>query len=297
MIKSLSSMLEKAKQRGPKTVSVAGAADDVVLKSVKQANDEGFAKFILVGDEKKIRELSSSVGLDVSAMEIIDEPDPRQASIKAVNLVVEKKADVVMKGMVSTPDILKAVLGSELRDKDSLISHVAVFEPSGYGRLILLTDVAMNISPDLNQKIQLIKNAVKVAKALEIDNPKVALLSSVETVSDKIPSTTDAAIIAKMADRGQIKGALIDGPFGLDNAVSMESAQHKGIKSPVAGQADILVVPDIVSGNVLYKSIGFFANLTVAGIIVGSKVPVILVSRADSEQSKMFSIALGVLMV
>jgi len=296
MFKSLSQLLEEAQQKDTKKMAIAGADDSVVLKAIKMAQDNNLIQAVLIGDERRIKDIASEIDFDLTSSEVINETEPRQMARKAVDLAVQKKADMVMKGMISTSIILKAILESDSIIGNSLLSHVAALRPLNYEKLILITDVAMNIAPTLIQKAMITQNAIKVARALECEKPKVAILSAVEMVNEKMPSTVDAAILSKMADRGQIKGAIVDGPLALDNAISLESAQHKGIKSEVAGKADILVVPNIETGNALYKSIVFFCKSAMAGVIVGAKFPVVLTSRADSEESKLYSVALGVLL-
>lgn len=294
MIRNFKELIEKCKEIGPRTIAVAVAQDEEVLTAVDGAYKLGIAKAILVGDKEKIEGIAKACGIDVSKFEVIDEKDNVEAAKKAVQLVSSGKADMVMKGLIGTADILRAVLDKDFGLRTGrVLSHVAVFEYED--RLMLLTDAAMNIAPDINQKAQIVQNAVIVAKALGIDTPKVAPLAAVELVNPDMPATIDAAMLSKMAERGQIKGAIIDGPLALDNAVSVEAAQHKGIKSPVAGYADILLVPDIEAGNVLYKSIVYFAKAKICGIIAGAKAPVILTSRADSHEAKLNSIALAVL--
>jgi len=296
MFKSFSELMKKASKKGKKNIVVAGAADDVVLKAIKLSQERGLVRCILIGDEKEIKNISSKIGYDLTGSKIINEKDSIQIARKAVDQVEKERADMLMKGMIPTSVFLKAILKSNIRMENTLLSHVAVLESSNYANLFLITDVAMNINPNLSEKVQIIQNAIKVAKAMECDIPKIAILSAVETVSTKIASTIDASILSKMAERGQIKNSIIDGPLALDIAMSLHSAQHKGVKSQVAGKTDILVAPNIETGNALYKAIVFFGKASMAGIIVGAKIPVILTSRTDSEESKLFSIALGVLM-
>lgn len=278
-------------------IAVAVAEDEHVLDAIVEANRRGIAEAVLVGSKPKIEAVAAKMQVDLTPFEIVDEPDARLAALKAVQLVSSGKAQAVMKGLVATADMLRAVLDKEvgLRAGKNILSHVAIAEVPGFDRLMLITDAAMNVTPDLPQKVQIIQNAVKVAHAIGIECPKAACLAAVEVVNSDMPACLDAAALAKMAERGQIKGCLIDGPLALDNAVCLEAASHKGIKSPVAGQADILVVPELVSGNVLYKSITYFARGSIAGIIVGAKAPIILTSRADSAEAKLHSIALAVM--
>lgn len=298
MIKTLNEVLEMAKVRGPKTVAVACAQDEDALLAVENARKTGIVKAVLVGDMEKIKTIAETNSIDLSAYECIDIPDLTEASRKAVELVSTGKAHMVMKGLVDTSIILKAVLDKEigLRTGNAL-SHVAVFDMNThYHKLLLVTDAAMNIAPDLNTKKQIIENAVVVAKALDIETPKVAVICAKEKVEPKMPATVEAAELQAMNERGEITGCLVGGPLALDNAVSLEAAKLKKISHPVAGDADILLCPTIEAGNVLYKSLGFLTDARSAGVIVGAKAPVVLTSRADSEDAKLNSIALGVLM-
>lgn len=292
-MRNFEEMYDYVKNLKPKTVSVAQAADEDVLESIKEASRKGIIKGILVGDKEKIERIASSLSMSLKEHEIIDVKDSIEACRMAVKLVSEGRADMLMKGLVQTADILKVVLDKEIGLRyGRTLSHVAVFE-SPYNRLILLTDAAMNIAPDLKAKIDIILNAVDVARAIGIDAPKVAALGAVETVNTDMQATLDAAVLSKMSERGQIKGVIIDGPLALDNALSIEAARHKGIISPVAGNADILLVPDIEAGNMLYKSITYIAKRKIAGIIMGAKKPIILTSRSDSSESKFNSILLA----
>lgn len=296
-MKTFAEVLSAAKAGERIKISVAAAEDDHVLDAIASAHKQGIADAILVGGKTKIAAVAAAAGIDLASFEIIDEPDSKLAARKAVELVSSGRAQAVMKGLIPTADMMRAVLDKEvgLRQGKNVISHVAVAEVPGFDRLLLVTDAAMNVSPDLPQKVQIVENAVSVAHCLEIENPKVACLAAVEVVNPDMPACVDAAILAKMAERGQIKGCVIDGPFALDNAVSLEAARHKGVNSPVAGRADILLVPEIVSGNVLYKSITYLAHGTITGIIVGTRAPVILTSRSDSAAAKLNSIALAVM--
>jgi len=297
MIKAFDEIVKYAQEKGPKTLAVAVAQDAEVLNAVNSAKDLGIAEAILVGDKEEIEKAAASCGVDVAKFTIIDEKDKAEACKKAVSLISEGKADIVMKGLVDTAIILKAVLAEEAGLRTgNVLSHVAVFEVNGYDRLFIVTDAAMNIAPDLEQKKQIIENAVKVAHAMGNMEPKVAVLAAVEKVNPKMQATLDADALVEMNKKGEIKDCLIGGPFALDNAVSVEAAKHKGIDHPVAGHADILMVPQIEAGNMLYKSMVFFAKAQNAGIIVGAKVPIVLTSRADSDIAKLNSIAIGVLM-
>lgn len=297
MIRSFDEILRVAKDKGPKTIAVAVAQDVEVLSAVNGAKNLGIANAILVGDKDEISKAAAECGVDISKFELIDIKEKDEACRKAVELVSTGKAQIVMKGLVDTSVILKAVLDENIGLRTgSVLSHVAVFDVAGYDRLFYVTDAAMNIAPSLMQKKQIIENAVQVANALGNDNPKVALLAAVEKVNPKMQATLDAADLVKMNETGELTGCTLGGPFALDNAVSVEASKHKGITHPVAGYADILLVPDIEAGNILYKSMVFLARAKNAGVIVGAKAPVVLTSRADSDEAKLNSIAIAALM-
>lgn len=296
MIRNFLDVMKIAKERGPKIVSVACAEDVEVLLAVNTAKKEGIADAILVGDEEKMQVIATENNIDLDQFQVIDIKDAAEASRRAVQLVSTGKAHMVMKGLVDTSIILKAVLDGEIGLRTgNVLSHVAVFDVKGYERMFLVTDAAMNIAPDLETKKQIIENAVQVAHALDIEEPKVAVVCAKEKANPKMPDTMDAVALEEMNQKGKIKDCLVGGPFALDNAVSVEAAKHKGIHHPVAGYADILLTPDIEAGNVLYKSMVYFAGAKNAGIIVGAKAPIVLTSRADSDEAKLYSIALGVL--
>jgi len=298
-MKKLNELLERAKKRGPKKVSVAVAEDEVVLNALERARKEGIINAILVGNKTKITEIAEKNNINLDNYEVIDEKSEYEAAKTAVKLVADKKADFIMKGKIKTGDLMREVLKEEynLRTGKTL-SLVSVFEIPGYHKLLVVSDAGMTIAPTLEQKVDIIKNSVLVAKmALDIEKPKVAILGAVEIVNPKMPATIEAAILAKMNNRNQIKDCLVDGPFALDNAVSMEAAKHKGIESPVAGDADILIMPDIEAGNIFYKAMVFLGGAKVASTIVGARVPIALTSRADSDEVKLLSLVLTNLMV
>ncbi len=296
MSKSFEMLLQLAKDNGPKKLSVAVAQDHEVLMAVKMAMDMGIITPILVGDSEKIKSICNDIKLDLSDIEIINEEDPVIACRIATTLVSSGKADILMKGLVDTSIILKAVLDKEIGLRtDRIISHVAVFEVSTYHKIFMVTDAAMNISPDLEQKKQIIENAVDLIKCFGVENPKVAVLAAKEKVSPKMEATVHAAELKRMNEEGIIPNCIVDGPLALDNAINKESAKIKGIVSEVAGDADILLVPDINSGNILYKALTFLANAKSAGLIIGTSAPIVLTSRADNDESKLYSIALAVL--
>jgi len=298
MIKNFDQLREEAIKCEQKTIAVAVAGDLDVLEAVKESLELGDSEFILVGDEGKINEISKEIGLDLEKVTIINETNDAKACELAVKEVSQGEADLLMKGLVSTSVILRAVLNKEYGLRTGkLLSHVAVLEAKEYNKLILMTDGGMVINPDIYQKVQLIENATKVAKnLLQIDLPKVAPLCAVEKVNPEMQATVDAAILTAMNRRGQIKDCIIDGPLNLNGAVSKEAAKHIGLDSPVAGDADIYLVPYIEVGNVMYKSMVYFAKARCAGIVVGAKVPIVLTSRADSHDAKVNSIASAVLL-
>ena len=295
MFQSFAEIIATARLHERVKIAVAAAADADVLEAVAAAKQAGIADAVLVGDTVAIRELCRQENIDCDLFELEQAPDVRVAAKRAAELVRNGSAQVLMKGLVGTADFMRAVLNkTEGLGTGGLFSHVVVFEAADYNRLMLLTDAAINIAPDLPQKVQIIGNALHVTSALGNRNPRVAMLAAVETVTASMKATEDAALIAKMAERGQIKGCCIDGPLALDNAVSPTAAKHKGIGGEVAGNADLLVVPNIEAGNVLYKALVYFAKAPLAGIVIGAAAPVVLTSRADSPQTKVNSIALAV---
>ena len=297
MIRTFKEIIESAKAKGPKTIAVAVAQDPEVLSAVNAAKKLGIAEAILIGDREEIIKASEECGIDIGTYEIIDIKDKNEASRKAVEMVSGGRAHIVMKGIVDTAIVLKAVLDENIGLRTgNVLSHVAVFEVPGYDRLFYVTDPAMILAPNLIQKKQIIENVVQVANALGNDNPKVAVLAAVEKVNPKMQATLDAAELVKMNESGELKGCVVGGPFALDNAISVEAARHKGVTHPVAGLADVLLVPFIEVGNVLYKSMVYYAGSKVAGILVGAKAPVVMTSRADSDEAKLNSIAIAVLM-
>jgi len=275
---------------------VASAADSVVLNAVKLAVEYEIVSPILVGPYEKIKVLSSNIDLDLSKCEVVDSPES-DAAAKAVE-IADKNGELLMKGLVKTGDLMKLVLQDEYRLKTgSTMTMVSVFDIPSYAKLLAVSDAGMIISPTLEQKVDMINAAVRVMKKFGVEKPKVAVLGAVEIPNLKMSATLDAAILSKMNDRNQIKDCIVDGPFALDNAISIEAAKHKGVESPVAGDADVLIMPDIEAGNIFYKSMVFLANAKVASVILGARLPIVLTSRADSDETKLYSIALGALLV
>jgi len=297
MLRTFNDVLKKAKNYGAKRVAVASAGAEDVLMAVEAARKEGLADSILVGDKKEIIQIADEMSIEPANYEIIDKTDKTEAARCAVELVRNKKASILMKGMMTTAVFLKAVLDKEIGLRtNKMLSHAYILEIKSYNHLIIVTDMAMNIRPDLNQKAQILQNAINFCHSLGIEKPKVAIVTAVELVNSDMPATIDAACLAKMSERGQIIGGIVDGPLGFDNTISKEAAKHKGIESPVSGEVDIILVPNIESGNIFTKSLIYLANAVPAGLVLGAKAPVVLVSRTDSVLSKLYSIALGVLM-
>lgn len=287
--------LKQLVEGGPRRKLVLAAAQDQhSLGAVIKAWKANIIEPILVGDKEGIQNICASHNFDITGLRIIHEPDTEKSVEMAVRMASTKQADILMKGMVGTSTLLKCVLNKEwgLRT-GNLLSHFALFEVDTYHKVIAVTDVAMNIAPNLKDKIAIVNNSVSCLNRLGYNLPKVAVLGAVEMVNENMEATLDAALLSKMNQRDQIKNCIIDGPLAFDNAVSIESAQHKGIKSEVAGDTDLLLMPDIEVGNVLYKSLVFFAKAKVASIILGAKVPIVLTSRSDSEQAKFDSILLA----
>jgi phosphate butyryltransferase len=276
------------------TVAVAAAADQEVLQAVAGAAQAGFCRGLLFGPGPEVEELLEPLALPRNSVEIIDVPDPREAAKQAVRAVSRGEAEILMKGLVDTSVILSAVLDREagLRT-DRLLSHVALFEIKDFPRLLAVTDAAMNIDPDLERKEAILRNGVELLRGLGLEEPKVAVLCAKEKVSEKMPCTGDAAELARKNATGEIDGCVVAGPYALDNAVSVEAAAHKGIEGAVAGLADLLLVPDIEAGNILYKALSFLAGAKVAGVIAGAAAPIVLTSRADSAETKANSLALA----
>ncbi|MGG0187038.1 phosphate butyryltransferase [Bacillus rhizoplanae] len=292
----LQTLIDQAAKQPKKMVAVAVAEDHEVIEAVAKAVQLQLAQFRLYGNQETIMNMLQEHGIQPSEhIEVISTTSNAEAAELAVKAVRGGEADVLMKGNIPTASILKAVLNKEwgLR-KGGVLSHVAAFEVPNYDRFIIVTDVAMNIAPDVQQKAAIAQNAVEVAQAIGVELPKVAPIAAVEVVNPAMQATIDAAMLTQMNRRGQIKNCIIDGPLALDIAVSQIAAEHKGIQSDVAGKADILLVPTIDAGNVLYKSLVYFANAKVGAIIAGAKAPIVLTSRSDSAETKVYSLALAV---
>lgn len=294
MLKHISDFYEQIKkQKVTKRLVLASAADEHSIDAVFKAAEKKIIEPVLVGDKNKIIEICKSKGYDYQSAEIIDNKDNNNAVKKSVRLIKEGKADILMKGYTSTATLLRAILNDKNGLKNAaLLSHFAIFEHTRYHKLIGITDVAMNIAPDLKEKTGIINNAVSYMHKIGYKKPKVAIIGAVELVTEKMPATVDAAILSKMSQRNQIPDCIIDGPLAFDNAMSKESAAHKGIISDVAGDADLLIMPNIEAGNVLYKSFAY-SGAKLAAVVLGAFVPVVLTSRSDTEESKLNSIILA----
>ena len=294
MSKSFDELVSKATSCGTKKLAVAVAQDDAVLEAVKIAKERGIADSILVGDKEKIEAVAAEMNMDLTGFEIIDEPDVAQAAFTAVKLVHDKKADILLKGLLDTKLFLKSVLNKEcgLR-KGKMMSHVCVFEIEGIDRLLFFTDVAFNTYPSLEDKVTIINNAVEIAQACGIETPKVAPICAVEVVNPKMPPTVDAAALTEMNEKGEIKDCVVYGPLSMDLAIDPEAAKHKGVSNPVAGHADILLFPNIDAGNITYKILVRTAKVKNGNLLIGTSAPVILTSRSDDFETKINSIALA----
>jgi len=294
-IKSLKQLEKLVKEQETPNMAVAFAQDEDTLSAVYRAVSEKIVSAILVGDKNLIIEKCKSLDIPPDMFEIINEPNEKKSGDVSVKLIVDGKADILMKGLISTPYFLKAILNKEynLIKKGTILSHTALIDIETYDKLLIVSDVAMIPYPDISQKIQMINYNINIAKKLNIINPKVGLISANEKVSEKMQSTIDAAVISKMADRKQIKGAIIDGPLAIDVALSKKACEVKGLKSPIEGSADILIFPNIDTGNVFYKTSTILGKAKLAGVVTGTPFPTVLVSRADDDDSKYYSIVLA----
>jgi phosphotransacetylase len=294
--KSLEHLIGKAKALGPIRVAVADAAQGLVIETLREAHSQGFVEPRLIGVAEDIRRICGEARWDIADNWIVPTAADGPAASRAVELVRNGDADAVMKGHLHTDTLMHALLDKErgLRAAGRRVSHVFVVELPSYPKLLGITDAAINIAPDLSAKAQILQNAIDLFTLLDVEQPKVAVLSAVETVNPAIASTLDAACLTLMARRGQIHGAVVDGPLAFDNAISAAAAEEKGIVSEVAGCADILLMPDLVSGNILAKNLGFLGGAVAAGIVAGLTAPVVLTSRADTPAARLASLALAV---
>jgi len=296
---SFDQLLAAVEAQPVRKVAVAVAQDRHVLAAASEARRRNIAVSVLVGDEDEIRSTACEADVSLEGFETVHEPAPLKAVARAVSLVSSGQADILMKGYIHTDDFLRGLLNKEsgLRT-GAIMSHVFVAEIKAWDRLVLLTDAAMNIAPDLEQKAAILLNAVYLARLFGIEEPRVAALAAVELVNPAMPATLDAAALGTMADRTQfVPSAIVDGPFALDNAIDVAAAEHKRIKGAVAGRADILLVPSIEAGNMLAKSLVYFGGHRMIGLLVGARAPVVLTSRADTMELKLLSMAGAVLMV
>jgi phosphate acetyltransferase len=290
-------LIARAKLPAPAHCAVAYPCDESSLRGAVEAGQMGLLKPILVGPKARIEALAAQFGLDLAGCDVVDAPDSEGAAEVAVRLAREGKAEMLMKGSLHTDEIMAAVVKREtgLRSSGRRISHCFIMDVPAIDRVVIITDAAVNIFPTLEDKVHIVQNAIDLCHALGLEQSKVAILSAMETINPKVPSTLEAAALCKMAERGQITGGLLDGPLALDNAIDLGAARIKKITSAGAGLADILVVPDLEAGNMLAKSLSFMADADAAGIVLGARVPIILTSRADSVTTRLASCAVAAL--
>jgi phosphate butyryltransferase len=294
-IRNFAQLLEAALARGPKHVAIVGGGQRQTLLAASLARNMGLAHCILIDSPLRLQTSAEQEGVSLTGMDIIDEEDMVEAAYKAVAMIHAEEADLVMNGRALPVELMRAGLDKEKGLRiGKVLSDVSVFEIPDFDRLIFVSDVAIVVSPSLAQKVAIVQNAIDTAIELGIHEPKVAILAATEMVNPEMPANMDAANLSKMAERGQIRGGIVDGPLAMDNAISLKAAQMKGIKSQVAGSADILVTPDVESGNILAKAISYFAKGHMAGVVVGAKCPIVMPSRSDPPEQKMISMALGV---
>lgn len=292
-LKTLNTFIEIAQSKPKRTIAVSAAEDLAVLQAISAAVNAKIVDAVLIGNAEKIKQYADQIEFDINQVQVINEPEPAKSAKTAVKLVREGNAHILMKGLIQTADFLRAVLDKECGLRTgSLLSHIGFFELEHYHKVLALTDAAQNTFPELGEKVQIIQNSVNMFHRLGISNPKVALLAAIEGVNPKMPNTMDAAAITMMNRRGQIKGCLIDGPLAMDLAVSAEAAHHKGIESEVCGNTDLLFAPNIEVANVIYKTFSYLCGASAAACIIGAAAPIVLTSRADSENTKLLSIAL-----
>jgi phosphate butyryltransferase len=295
IIRNFTQLLEAALERAPKRVAIVGGGQRQTLHAARLARGLGLAHCILIDSPARLESIAAEQGIDLAGMELIEEDDMVQAAYKAVEMVHAEEVDLVMNGRALPVELMKAALDREKGLRiGKVITDVSVFEIPGFDRLIFVSDVAIVVSPNLAQKVAIVQNAIDTAIELGVERPRVAILAATEMVNPEMPANMDAANLSKMAERGQIRGGLVDGPLALDNAISLKAAEMKGINSQVAGHADILITPNVESGNILAKALTYFAKGHMAGVVVGAKCPVVMPSRSDPPQQKMLSLALGV---
>ena len=287
-------LLARCENLAPVPTAVAYPCEATALAGAVEASNRGLIVPLLVGPADRIEETAATAGIELNKQQIINMPDGHTAAARAVELIREGRAEILMKGSLHTDELMAAVVSREggLRT-GRRISHVFVMDVPTYHKVLIVTDGAINIAPSLEDKVDICQNAIDLAISLGVEKPKVAILAAVETVTSKMPATLDAAALCKMAERGQIKGAILDGPLAFDNAISKHAAETKGIKSTVAGDPDILLAPDLEAGNILAKQLSFLASADSAGMVLGARVPIILTSRADSVRSRIASCAIA----
>lgn len=293
-MRSFADILDAAVAAGRSRYAVAQATDSTVLEAMEDARQRGFAHGILVGPRQEIEQAARASRIPIAEYTIVEPRNGLSAASAAVRLVARGEAEILVKGHLQSAEFLHAVLDRENGlSRGRLLSHVGVFHVPGFDRFLLITDAGLTIAPDLAQKAEIVQNAIDFARQIGIQSPVAAILCAVENVNPHMPATLDAACLSKMADRGAITGGKVEGPLALDNAISEESARHKGITSPLAGKADILVAPDIEAANILYKALVFLANAEDAGIVAGAKAPIVMPSRSDSAKNKLYALALA----
>ncbi len=297
MINSMEKIIQQARQQETQNVVVAGAAGEEVLKSVKKAQTENIIRPILVGEEGQIKNISSGHNLALEKEQIVPASSTKEICQKSVSMLADGRADVLMKGLVDTSKLMKEVLKKEYNLRtERHISHLVLAEVPAVDRLLFISDGGMNIKPSLQEKVCIVQNAIDAAHKLGWREPRVAVLAAVEKTKEAMPETLDAAVLSKMADRGQISGGIVEGPFALDNALSEEAAEIKGLTGPVAGKADILITPEIASGNLLGKSVIHLAGGRFAALLGGTRKPIVVTSRADTAEVRFISLAASVVM-
>jgi phosphate butyryltransferase len=294
-ISNFAQLLEAALNRAPKRVAIVGGGQRETLHAARMARGMGLAKCILIDDPERLEFIADEQGVDLAGMEIIQERNMVQAAYKAVAMIHDEEADLVMNGRALPVELMRAALDADKGLRiGKVISDVSIFEIPDFDRLVFVSDVAIVVSPNLAQKVAIVQNAIDTAIELGVQRPKVAILAATELVNPEMPANMDAANLSKMAERGQIQNGIVDGPLAMDNAISAKAAEMKGIRSDVAGHADILITPDVESGNILAKAISYFAKGHMAGVVVGAKCPIVMPSRSDPPEQKLISLALGV---
>lgn len=294
MVRTFDDVKKLAREKGKKVISIALPESHSILEAVKELKDENMIEAVLVGNSEKIKQMLEEIGLDIPNENIIHAADPVEAGYLSVQAVREGRANILMKGRISTPDLMKAVLDKEkgLR-KGTLLSHVAVAESPNYSRLLMVSDGGINIRPDVEKKIQIIKNAITLAKGLGVTHPNIGILGPIERVNPKIPETVDAAELVRLAEKGEFGDVSLEGPIAMDVILSAEAAAKKGIESKIAGETDIVIVHDVTTGNAILKTLIWLVGAKVGGVVLGAKVPIVLLSRSDTKKEKMLSMILS----